>query len=344
MLLGDVGRFSEGLAAAVFGSEFDDRWGYVDESGSTVIPGKYARAAPFSEGKAAVQLAAKTTMNGSRMTIEMGAWTFIDRNGTPLGVTFHEIRAFSQGLAAVSNGKGWGFINKNGKTVIPLVYADVTEFSEDLACTRVGGDVLDDADYDSNYKGRWGFIDRSAKVVISHRFSKADSFSEGLAAVCDANYPEDQCWGFVDAAGKVAIAPAFSRAGPFREGLAPVCNGAKEGQRRCGAIDAKGNVKIPLVYSNIQTFQSGIALAKKSSGKFVFINEQGRAIGESLAGAGTEYEDARDFWNGIAAVKLGGLWGFVDRTGKMIVRPQFLAVSPDWNRSPRATGAFGLDG
>ena len=46
----DASYFSEGLAAV----KQNDKWGYIDETGKTIIPFEYDYAFPFSEGVAVV--------------------------------------------------------------------------------------------------------------------------------------------------------------------------------------------------------------------------------------------------------------------------------------------------
>ena len=36
-----------------------------------------------------------------------------------------------------------------------------------------------------------------------------------------------------------------------------------------------------------------------------------------------QFDDAEDFYEGLAAVKVGEKWGFIDRTGKVIVKPKW---------------------
>lgn len=40
-----------------------------------------------------------------------------------------------------------------------------------------------------------------------------------------------------------------------------------------------------------------------------------------------QFDDARDFSNGLAAVKTAELWGFIDIKGKMVIEPKYLEVS-----------------
>jgi len=45
------------------------------------------------------------------------------------------------------------------------------------------------------------------------------------------------------------------------------------------------------------------------------------------------FEWAESFHDGLALVKTGGKWGFIDNTGKMVIEPQFdqgLFPVPNW--------------
>jgi len=37
-----------------------------------------------------------------------------------------------------------------------------------------------------------------------------------------------------------------------------------------------------------------------------------------------KYEEAEKFSEGLAAVKIGGKWGFIDTTGKMVIQPKYI--------------------
>jgi hypothetical protein len=36
-----------------------------------------------------------------------------------------------------------------------------------------------------------------------------------------------------------------------------------------------------------------------------------------------QYQRAADFSEGLAAVEVGGKWGYIDKTGRMVIQPQF---------------------
>ena len=58
---------------------------------------------------------------------------------------------------------------KNGNTIIPLIYDNAGDFSENLACVKVGE--------------KWGYIDKSNQTLIPLIYGYAGSFNKGLARV-----------------------------------------------------------------------------------------------------------------------------------------------------------------
>lgn len=122
--------YSEGLAAVahvtrlvnVNGEDyFEEKWGFVDLNGNEIIDCKFNNVGSFKEGLAPVCLNQK--------------WGFINKEGfVVISPKFEAVRQFSEGLAAAyqevpnldSNIKQklfkWGFIDLNGKTIIPFIY------------------------------------------------------------------------------------------------------------------------------------------------------------------------------------------------------------------------------
>jgi len=55
----------------------------------------------------------------------------------------------------------------------------------------------------------------------------------------------------------------------------------------------------------------------KLSGKWGYIDRSGRIV------INPQFEEAGDFAEGLARVKTGGKWGYIDRTGRFLINPQF---------------------
>ena len=139
-----------------------DKWGYVDNTGSFIIPCEYEDCGWFSEGIAQVN---KGTKIG-----------FINE-ANELVIPYEydaTYRTFSEGLISVQKDGKWGVIDKTGAVVIPL--------ERNLA---YGAFVNGRAIIYDGYGGRYGFVDMTGKLVIDYQFDQIylDSFKEGIAIV-----------------------------------------------------------------------------------------------------------------------------------------------------------------
>ena len=100
-----------------------------------------------------------------------------------------------------------GYIDKNGKLIIPLHFKDTWDFSEDYA-------------YVKTKDGKQVFIDKTGQVVLELEFEAyVPYFSEGLVVV-----KVNGKYGYADKTGALVIEPQFDRADMFSEGLAACQN------------------------------------------------------------------------------------------------------------------------
>ncbi len=226
-----------------------------------------------------------------------------------------------------------GFIDRTGKLVIPAKFPHGyiwNEFSDGMARTYVS------ASGRPGYCCRFGFINAAGEVVVEPQYWEAEDFSEGLAAV-----QMGKLWGYIDKQGRTALGPKWIAAQSFKEGLAGVC----EEHGDCGYINKRGEWVIRGVRL-ISHFSEGLAQEmvdgdSRYGYKLVFIDKTGQTV---IKGP---FEEAWDFKDGVAAVKVNdqikyidktgrevqkiekltsfthkGLFGFKDQTGKVVVPPQ----------------------
>ncbi|MBN2223072.1 MAG: WG repeat-containing protein [Deltaproteobacteria bacterium] len=230
---------------------------------------------------------------------------------------FDEAGDFTDGLARISVGNKWGFINKTGAHVTgPKTDATPTEDPEDLPSegmtrVRISADTGSEMGnpYDAGY--RYGYIDETGKSVIEPHFYNAGHFSEGLAPVCTG-----EKWGYIDRTGAVVITPSFYWADEFSDGMAVVTT--EEGGSGWSYIDRTGTLIIdPYKYEEVQKFSEGLAAVSPGHGKWGYIDKKGAPV------ISPSYRAAGDFSEGLAWVAVDNMCGFIDKTGAYVIQPVY---------------------
>lgn len=320
--------FSEGLCPVWdFGAHQD---GYIDRRGNYAFPPRFAGVLPFSEGRAVVDAGDA----GYGVIDKQGEWV------APAG-KYEAFGSYSDGLCAFRTGDRWGFLDRDGKAALKARYTSVfedlaPEFHDGLALMGEGN------------IGRCYIDTKGRKLALPKGVEAFGPFSEGLASVLPTPTP-GAIWkeaasgkkghegksgfGFISRAGKMVIEMQFASAGDFSEGLAAASLNdgrfvydpdsgydlgkprvAKGGAPRWGFIDGTGKVAIPMDYEMVGPFKEGLARVMKD-GKWGYIDRMGKmAIAPELV-------MAWDFKDGLAKVLLADkTYGFVDMTGKMIIR------------------------
>jgi len=135
----------------------------------------------------------------------------------------------------------------------------------------------------------------------------------------------DKGTGFIDQSGHIVIEPRFTGSMygiRFSEGLAPVKFG-----HGWAYIDAKGNTAFTVPgareAANFSEGLAGIAVAAASSDpaaeklKWGFIDKTGKIVIKP------QFDEQYGFSEGLGRVVENGLWGFIDRQGKFVIEPQF---------------------
>jgi hypothetical protein len=269
----------------------DGKWGYMDKTGKIVIPLQFACTWGFSEGLAAVMVSNFPT----------GKIGFIDTTGRIIiQPQYESILPFTEGLAAVGiNLENWNYIDKSGKFITKLELEKAESFSDGLAM------VFD--------KGKGCcYLDKTGKIALSFdSIGRAESFSEGLAPATYIRKKTFQGWGYLDKTGKFAISPnkEFYGAYNFSEGLARVQVDGENG--KWGYIDKTGKFIIKPQFDYAWDFSEGLARVN---------------MGGKLPASKSEYEyvsKKKSETSYMARAFTGGKWGYIDKTGKIIIKPQF---------------------
>ena len=148
---------------------------------------------------------------------------------------------FSEGLAVVGINKGfysqiYGYINEDGKEVIPCQFSGAQCFSEGLAAVRKDG--------------KWGYINKEGYEVIPCQYEDWSWFSEGLAMVCKKSK-----YGIINKEGNEVVPCEYDSIEDFSEGLALVCKNDKYGY-----VNKEGKEVIGCKYDYAKSFAKGLAM------------------------------------------------------------------------------------
>ena len=252
---------------------------------------------------------------------------FIDHTGRiVIPLCFDKAGSFSEGLARFERDGNWGYIDPAGSVVIEPKFPWAKDFHEGMARVQVTGHSL-------GYDGRWGFIDKTGKIVIPPDYETViggghsnigsddddgELFREGLALVT-AKYKS----GFIDKAGKIVIPIQFAYAYPFSEGLAAaaISNGPDS---RWGFIDMAGNWAIAPQFDSVGPFSSHLAAVLRGHDCY-YINPAGEKVLQAAPSSPDSncMDMSATFDEGLASFKVGKLYGFIDSSGKIVIKPQF---------------------
>ncbi len=361
----ELKEFSEGLA----GVSKDGQWGFVDAHGKLVInlQSGWKYAFPFEDGLAQVDVGGANSdfVDKSGQTIVRKGQSDTNDIAWPCMISPFPNLRFSYGLIPVRNKIGkWGFMNRDGRLVVPPQWHQVLDFHEGLAMVSNY--------YPSNRTYEFGFVNTNGHLEISLRWGRALSFSEGLAAVSS-----NGLWGFIDKSGRMVIPPLWEACESFRDGISVVyksnrfgvidltgkatveleCTGFgldnpvvvyKQGKK--GIIDRTGHVAGGRWWDSVKsprprTMKEGrdsncrdsaehrpkaaddYTVKVERDKKWGLVDINGKIVVEPI------WEDVGFWEGGFVSVKQDGRWGLLDRSGKFVVQPRWEAVN-----SPAMTG------
>ena len=258
---------------------------------------------------------------------------FVDKRGEIIvEPKYKDANIFYEGLAAVGDGKKYGFINIKGDTVIPLIFDDIfLGFSKGLS--------------DVTRNDSCGYIDKKGKTVIQFKYETCYPFLSDHATVetfdgktllinkqgqhfqydkekhnnirlwalntYPGSFQTESGRGRVNEKGDTIVPPIYSSVSNFIEGRSVV-----ELNKLWGVYDDKGKLLVKPQYENLMHFSEGLA-AFKLNDKWGYIDKQGKVVIKNT------YEYVGQFLNGLAYVEVKGQVGFIDKKGRTVIEPRF---------------------
>lgn len=343
-----ISNYSEGLARV---SIAYDSTGFIDTAGRSAFSATFPYAGNFHSGRAFV----RKTVDGKTK------FGFIDKTGrVVIPCIYDEAEDFSCSRAAVNLDGVWRIIDTGGRTVMgDSVLVTETRVANASSGTDEWLDTEPPAYSDGLMQvrsaGKYGYADTSGKIVIPYRFYSCSPFHDGVAlAAADtvdgstkykgtgilekiynslAPGAPTYRWLLIDTLGRTVfrfpetLSPDLSRT--FHGGMLPVTDSLD----RRGFINRKGQVVVKPVFATEPTdFSDGVCLVQvnghhegNTDGYLLVIDSTGRQLSRIpfCQAAGCIYDSNLAFHEGLMAVRIGQLWGYMDIHGSLIIPPMF---------------------
>ena len=264
----DVGPFSEGLAAV----NKNGKWGYINKSGNMVIQPIYKSAWAFHEGYARVEQFGQPGQ-------------FIDKSGMPLqGEGWAAADDFSNGLARVSVGSVYGYINASGQLAVQPIYTRGYNFTNGLCVVE--------------FQDKLGVINSNGTEIVKATYDQIKLPVVSQVILCKSG---DDAY-VLDYLGK----ELFSLPGSKLVDCDGEVVSIREGdQMYLMNLSTKSK---STTYSNIIYLEEK-RWAGKGAGGYQLMDNSGKVLS-----SGT-YEQLNKFRDGVAAYSREGLWGYIDMNG-----------------------------
>lgn len=245
------------------------------------------------------------------------------------------------GSCVVYDGKNWRLLDENGK------YSDEVRYDFMSAVSSAGNRLVNTQELGPRIVDKKNVIQHLIKKETIEQIEEAHAYSNGFIPVLVNN-----TWKMLDCEKNVLISDSFENASSFQNESAVIKNGDKwtvvnteletinisfddvklheNGEYlydkyivavvdgKYGLFDKSFNRKIQFDAKDADAYYGGWIAFKDSNNLWGFIDQNGKVRIEP------EYEDAKSFSNGLAAVCKDGKWGYIDENNSLVIVNKYL--------------------
>jgi len=290
------------------------RFGYINLKGQVVIPVNYITPGTFDvHGIARMG----TISEFSYYINEKNVKVVQNLEKSHVNEMYERARLGERQSELLRYEKGglFGYVDMQGKVMIPAKYRAAGQFTEGLAPVLM-------ADEFGVYK--WGYIDTTGKLVIPYRFQiQPGNFHEGLALIAPLNVEEAKYnFAYIDKTGKIAVKVGegnrFSRLAALKE---------NDGH---GPNISNGSFFIgDHAFWNVENSEYVIDKTGKKVGLYDFIkNPEVYNIPKELYFI--KYDDKGIKFRTTNANFKENIFGIMDFDGTVLFPPNFSSLKPDY--------------
>jgi hypothetical protein len=229
-------------------------------------------------------------------------------------------------LTNTKHGSFYGYINSDGKFIISPTFSSATNFNENklaIVCK-----------YD-----HCGVINTNGEYVVQPVYDSIEPFVESRAV-----YVQGDVMGVIDEFGNIITKKPYTFVDSYSDSLALVSTKTPTGEYLYGYIDRDGNEVIPSNYVEGSDFKNNYALVKDRNGTYKVIDKRGVVF------TTFPYKFIDNYNENVFTFSetLGGLIGYVDIYGRVLIKPKYTSASPVKDgymvvsASPNSLGNYGV--
>ena len=303
--------------------QINNLYGIINEFGKYVLEPKYEFISQFSEGRSQV--------------IDSKGFKVIDEKGREItSKAYNYIGTYKDGRAVFGNSSGngaylYGYLDREGKEVIPNRYQTASDFNHGKAVVKVK-------------ENEFRLIDRNGQTLNTYKFNLAGNLAEGLLAFQEK---PDSKSGYINESGNIVIKPKFTQARAFNDGRA-IVNVSEGYDNRYGLIDRNGKFIVEPKYNDINSLGNGMFAVGKAiiedkpyiGSKYAIVNNNGSfltdfiyyGVSEYKNGLASAYDDKNTFFIDKRGVKVENLPS-VSGSGTLELKKNIIKANVDFRTS-----------
>ncbi|MFY9308947.1 MAG: WG repeat-containing protein [Bacteroidia bacterium] len=268
------------------------------------------------------------------------------------------------------NGKN-GFIDETGKEVVPCKYDEVTSFNKGYAFVKINAGesaqkhgmvdtkgreaipcIYDEAIFfeqgysivkikTGEFEYKHGLVDSTGKLIIPAKYGRLEYYPNDKVLVFGDEKTSNV--GLMDVTGKIIIPAQYQFwSKKISKGLWPVGTWPEGTQGVCGVVNLKNQTVIPFEYEMIESYSDELGLAPaKKDGKYGFIDRTGKVVIPFIY---------KSVWasNKYLAVKKDDKWGIITTDNKTILPFEYSDISSimektAWVTKNESEGEYEID-
>lgn len=206
---------------------------------------------------------------------------------------------FSEGLAVVHNDNGYSYIDTNGKVKIGPIRSKIFKISD----------------------GTGGTISTEEEVRGASSFHEGIAFLSDNDGICNSiaiDNNGNEIFQSEDAAGDMQLSSFMDGISvAIMPGVAEFNNYLVDKTGKAKELDMNTITKND--YNRVDEYAEGLlSYLTQNENKFGYVDINNKEVVIK-----PQFEDCRKFNNGIAPVKMNGVWGFINKEGKYLINPQY---------------------